>query len=68
MMDMAKKGRREWDMTHLRGEKHPLSKLTKDDVLAIRRDGRGHKAVAADYGVSPTLIRNVRNRETWAHV
>lgn len=50
------------------GEAHPVSKLTASDVLAIRADDRSHKDVAADYGVSPKLILNIKTRKAWKHV
>jgi hypothetical protein len=66
-----------------RGEKHPLSKLTADDVRAIRKkwakgphghagrgrvDGVSHSRLAKEYGVSSRLICHVLQRTAWAHV
>ena len=41
------------------------SKLTTDDVLAIRDDSRMLRDVAMDYGVSEPTISEIRNRKTW---
>lgn len=50
------------------GEKHGLAKLTAGAVKAIRADERRYKAIAAEYGVSPTLVFNVKKRLAWRHV
>jgi len=54
--DMAKKGRAS-------GQKLALA-----DVQAIREDTRSLKAVAADYGVSISLISKIRHRAVWEHL
>lgn len=51
-----------------RGERHARSKLTADDVRAIRRSDEPHTVLAARYGVGETAISNIRNRRSWAHV
>lgn len=51
-----------------RGEGHGNSKLTASAVLAIRTDGRPHAQIAAEHGVSKSLISMVKNRAIWAHV
>jgi hypothetical protein len=51
--------------TDWRGEKHAQAKLTEQQVHAIRQDERGSRAVAADYGVRPRTIRQIRARRTW---
>lgn len=43
-------------------------KLTPDAVRAIRADPRGCKRVARDFGVTPSTIKSVRKRRTWAWV
>ena len=50
------------------GERHGLSKLTADDVKAIRCDTRPLNIIAAEYGVSDMSISYVKARKTWAHV
>ena len=50
-----------------RGSAVNTSKLTPDDVRAIRaRDGETGAAVAADYGVSPSAIWAIWNGVSWA--
>lgn len=48
------------------GSRHGQSKLTEGQVLAIRNDNRQRKVIAAEYGVSPTAITNIKRRKTWA--
>jgi hypothetical protein len=43
-----------------------MSKLTEDDVRAIRADSRTARLVAADYGVSIPTIKDIRHKRTWA--
>lgn len=54
--------------TAQRGEQHPRAKLTKEQVLAIRADGRRLGAIAADYGISESHASAIRNKQTWRHV
>lgn len=54
-----------------RGSAHGHSKITEQDVLAIRAEpkvmGSGRK-LADQYGVSPTAICLIRSRKNWRHV
>lgn len=50
------------------GTRHPFAKLTDDDVRAIRADARLLDEIAADYGVSRSLIWRIRTRKSWKHV
>ena len=61
------------------GERHGMAKLTEEAVRDIRsapprstgrprRGMGGTSALAAKYGVSDDLIRQVRRREIWKHV
>lgn len=43
-------------------------KLTPEAVRAIRSDPRGSRAVAADHGVSNSLVKAIRRRRVWAWV
>ena len=55
--------------TDNRGERHPLHKVTADDVREIRRrmaDGEGREAVAAEFGVSAASVSRYVNRTSWA--
>lgn len=64
MQDKSKKGRAK----RLAGERNGMSKLSEEDVRAIRSDPRGHTAVAADYGISVSHVHGIRNFRFWAHV
>jgi len=54
--------------TAAKGERHGLSKLTEDDVRAIRSSPAKASDIAPLYGVSRWYINDVRRRRTWAHV
>lgn len=72
---MAKGDR--WQESHAgkapKGEAHHLTKITEDDVRAIRvayipRKNGGLDALAAKYGVDRTTIHNIVVGKTWGHV
>ncbi len=52
-----------------RGEAHPLARLTREAVMAIREDGgptlASRLALARKYGVHEKSIRNVLCGATW---
>jgi len=50
------------------GESHVKSKLTVNDVVYIRSSTASLKELASTFGVSMTLISNVRNKKRWKHV
>jgi hypothetical protein len=52
----------------LRGEQSPVSKLKESDVRAIRADTRSGAALAAEYGVTNTLISRIRKGKIWRHL
>jgi hypothetical protein len=56
----------------IRGERHPLSKLTEADVRSIRARDTGdqilRRGLAAEYGVGVRTIRKIVERERWRHV
>lgn len=43
-----------------KGSKHPRAKLTPDQVLAIRRDSRSQRVIAAEYGITNSHVSQVR--------
>jgi ribosome-binding protein aMBF1 (putative translation factor) len=54
-----------------RGEGHKMAKLTEDQVIEIRRlrfEGMTHKALAARFRVSKTLIHHIVNGHYWKHL
>ena len=64
--DCIKKGR--FKLPETIGEKNSQSKLTEDQVLAIRKDNRSQRAIAKDYCVSQKLIWLVKHNVAWSHV
>lgn len=54
--------------TQTEGEAHFQSKLTEDDVRAIRASNWTGRDLAAHYGVSQVCIVFIKNRKTWKHV
>jgi hypothetical protein len=54
--------------TERQGENHPHSKLTENDVRAIRAAKGTQREIAAHYGVSQVAIHHIRTRKTWKHV
>ena len=68
MQDCARKGRT-WRGGSVRGEQHYFSKLTNEDVRAIRRDKiSSSNALAKVYGVTHRTILLARHRKTWRHI
>lgn len=63
--DMRAKGRGA-DPPHRRGHDNNTSKLTDQDVLAIRASQEGTASLARSYGVATSTIKRVRNGRTWA--
>ena len=60
--DTVRKGHR----NDARGSTHSTSKLTESQVLAIRGDTRAETKIAIDYGVSRSLIADIKHRRSWA--
>jgi hypothetical protein len=52
--------------THDRGERNVQSKLTEDDVRAIRLSALPEKVLGLRYGVAATTVGRIRRRERWA--
>jgi len=54
-----------------RGSKHSISKLTEEQVIAIRKErkaGLWFRTIAERYGVCEASIRKIVARESWKHV
>ncbi len=53
-----------------RGETHGKSKLTEQEVLEIRKIGysKSKKELGRMYGVSYSVIHNIRRNKTWKHI
>lgn len=50
------------------GERIAQSKLTADDVIAIRATAGSHSDIADAFGVSRSQIKRIRNRDNWKHI
>ena len=50
------------------GENHPMSKLTIEKVLKIRQDNRVHRLIAFEYGVSQSVISQIKSKKSWVHI
>lgn len=50
------------------GESNPRSRLTDDEVRAMRKHRGTYSGTADVFGVSQTTAWNVRNRKTWTHL
>jgi len=66
MQDMVRKGRGVTPNT--KGEEHGAARLTAQQVLAIRADGRSQRVIAAAYGVAQSLISQIKSRKVWKHL
>jgi len=53
---------------HLKGEEIGLSKLTEAAIKHIRVSSKSNSTLAAEYGVVPATIYNVRSGRTWSWV
>lgn len=51
-----------------KGQTHPVSKLTDNDVQEIRTSRASGARLSIRFGVSRTQISNIRNRKQWAHI
>lgn len=62
--DRVAKGRNH-DIT---GEKNPRARLSENEVLAIRASLERDRVLSKRYGVSYSLISQIRNRYVWKHI
>lgn len=51
-----------------RGQRHYGAKLSDADVVAIRGDRRTNQKIADQYGVSNSVVSEIKNRRAWRHV
>lgn len=52
--------------TSLAGERNHRSKLTADQVVAIRQDGRATRDIAKAFGVTASNVSHIKRADTWA--
>jgi hypothetical protein len=51
--------------TNNHGEKNNMSKLSSEQVKAIRSDSRKRREVAKDYGITPEAVSHIVLRKNW---
>lgn len=69
--DMISKGRGGQSKNPPRGDKRKDSKLTQEDVLAIRKKcqlGESQSSVGKQYGITQTAVFKIVHKQRWAHV
>lgn len=69
MQDAVKKGRMNEEVQYPKGEKHPHSKLSRDDVLRIRRLkrlGMSNKEIAQEYNIGHNYASLVARGKCWS--
>lgn len=64
--DCWKKGR--GFVPAVRGERQAHAKLKEKDIIKIRQDSRPQSQIAKDYGVSQSVIGDVKRLVTWKHI
>lgn len=62
--DKVRKGR----ARNLRGEQHPMAKLSQDQVIAIRRSPKSGRWVAKEFGIDRSTVQYIRNGKLWGHL
>jgi hypothetical protein len=71
MDDKVRKGRQAKGdkLAHPRakGERNGNSRLTLDEVLAIREMEGPQRPIAAKFGVTQALVSKIKRKEVWAH-
>lgn len=71
MLDCLRKGRLNSKPPCVKGERNGQSKLTVDDVIAIKallKTSVTQKSIAQMFNVSPRAISDINNNKTWAHI
>lgn len=66
--DMIQKGRGQWNMVGVLGERHRSARLTEVEVASVRRrwaDGETMSAMAREKGVHISTISRVVREHTW---
>ena len=62
MRDAKSKGR------NAKGEKHGRSKLSVDQVIAIRQMNGPQSAIAKQFDISQPTVSDIKTRRKWAHI
>ena len=59
------------DLSINQGENHPRSKLSRNDILSIRRLIKSKvppKEISALFGISKCHVYSIKNRRAWSHI
>ena len=70
MEDMVSKNRQAKGDSYLKrntakGSKTGLAKLTEQQAMEIFKDTRSQRSIAQQYGVSQTVVHNIKSMKTW---
>lgn len=52
----------------IKGENHPMAKLTEEVILAIRANTKTQGQIARDLGLNQSFIGKIKNRVVWTHI
>lgn len=68
--DMMAKGRGRSGLSAGRGqgELHNMAKLTEAQVYAIEADQRTHAEIALAFGISRSMVGQIKNHKNWRHL
>lgn len=63
------KKRRTWrHIDHPGNASHGNARLTPEQVRAIRADPRVQRLIAADHGITASVVSDIKTRKSWKHV
>lgn len=62
------KNKPDWMLNTYRGENHPKTKLTNEDVLDIRNSNLTYRELSAKYKIANSTIGYIKNKTTWKHI
>lgn len=51
-----------------KGEKHAKARITEAIVLAVRRDPRNATDISAAFGITPSMVGNIKSYRVWKHL
>jgi hypothetical protein len=73
MVDMVKKDRQAKGIKFLnrnpaKGSGNGLAKLTEQQALEIFLDSRTQRVIGQQYGVSQTVVHNIKSKKTWKEI
>lgn len=73
MLDKVAKGRQPKryernPMPRPNGLGHYKARLTDDQVIAIRADARRSREIADEYGISQSMVCNIKSYRCWTHI